>query len=57
LIGKGYFTVCIRDATPVIKSAFGQGAISDYWRESIQPEKWFDPAFRDFINKEVIKKD
>ena len=38
-----------------IKSAFGQGSISDYWRESIQPEKWFDSAFREFINKEVIK--
>jgi hypothetical protein len=38
-----------------IKAAFGQGAISDYWKDSIQPEKWFDPAFREFINKEVIK--
>jgi hypothetical protein len=38
-----------------IKSAFGQGSISDYWTESIQPEKWFDSAFREFINREVIK--
>ena len=29
-----------------IKAAFSQGAISDYWKESIQPEKWYDPAFR-----------
>jgi hypothetical protein len=37
-----------------MKTAFDQGAISDYWRDIIQPEKWFDPAFREFINKEVL---
>jgi hypothetical protein len=38
-----------------IRAAFEQGEILDYWKNSIQPEKWFDPAFREFINKEVIK--
>ncbi|MDQ3836798.1 MAG: hypothetical protein M3270_07685 [Thermoproteota archaeon] len=38
-----------------IRTAFEQGAILDYWKNSIQPEKWFDPAFRDFINNQVIK--
>jgi hypothetical protein len=23
----------------------------------IQPEKWFDPAFQDFIDNEIIKRD
>jgi hypothetical protein len=38
-----------------MKAAFEQGEILDYWKNSIQPEKWFDPAFREFINKDVIK--
>jgi hypothetical protein len=37
-----------------MKSAFDQGEISDYWKDRIQPEKWFDPAFREFIDKEVL---
>ena len=37
-----------------MKAAFDQGAISDYWKDSIQPEKWFDPAFREFIDNEVL---
>ena len=37
-----------------MKAAFDQGEISDYWKDRIQPEKWFDPAFREFIDKEVL---
>lgn len=38
-----------------IRTSFEQGAIRDYWKNNIQPEKWFDPAFRDFINTQVIR--
>jgi hypothetical protein len=38
-----------------MKTPFEQGAILDYWKNSIQPEKWFDPAFREFINSGVIE--
>jgi hypothetical protein len=38
-----------------MRTSFESGAILDYWKSSIQPEKWFDPAFRDFINIEVIR--
>ena len=35
-----------------MKSAFEQGTISEIWQR-IQVEKWFDPAFQEFINKEL----
>ena len=41
-----------------MKSAFSEGTIAEIWKD-IEVEKWFDPAFQDFINKElahVIKK-
>jgi hypothetical protein len=38
-----------------IKSAFDEGAIREYWEKSIEPEKWFDPAFQNFIDKDIIK--
>ena len=38
-----------------MKSAFGGGTISEYWDKNIQPEKWFDPEFQDFINNEIIR--
>jgi hypothetical protein len=38
-----------------MKSAFDGGTISEYWVTSIQPEKWCDPDFQDFINREIIK--
>jgi hypothetical protein len=37
-------------------SAFREGTIYEYWKESIEPEKWFDPAFQDFIDNEIISK-
>ncbi len=38
-----------------IKTAFDEGAIREYWEKSIEPDKWFDPAFEHFINKEIIR--
>ena len=36
------------------KSAFKQGALMEIWQRTIKMEKWFDPAFHDFINKEIV---
>ncbi len=38
-----------------MKSAFEGGTIREYWGKDIQPEKWFDPDFQDFINNEIIR--
>ena len=38
-----------------MKTAFDEGAIREYWENRIEPEKWFDPAFQNFIDKEIIK--
>ena len=40
-----------------MKNAFNEGTIRDHWENGIEPEKWFDPAFEDFINNEIIRKD
>ena len=37
-----------------MKSAFDQGAIKDIWKGKIEIEKWFDPAFQEFIDKDLI---
>jgi hypothetical protein len=29
---------------------FEQGKIREYWEGGLELEKWFDPAFEDFIN-------
>lgn len=39
-----------------MKTTFDEGTIREYWEKSIEPEKWFDPAFQDFIDKEIINK-
>jgi hypothetical protein len=31
-----------------------QGKIREYWESDLELEKWFDPAFEQFINKELI---
>lgn len=36
------------------RSAFKHGEIYNIWKDHIELEKWFDPAFQDFINKEII---
>jgi hypothetical protein len=40
-----------------MKTAFDEGTIREYWEKGIEPEKWFDPAFQEFIDKEIIKQD
>jgi hypothetical protein len=37
-----------------MKSAFEEGSIKDIWENNIEMEKWFDPAFQEFIDKELI---
>ena len=36
------------------KSAFEQGMIKDLWKTNIDMEKWFDPDFQNFVEKELI---
>ena len=36
-----------------MKNCFQQGTIKEHWRR-IESEKWFDPSFQNFINKEVL---
>ena len=37
-----------------MKSAFDQGMIKDIWKSKIEMEKWFDPAFQEFVDKELV---
>jgi hypothetical protein len=37
-----------------IRAAFQQGTIAEIWKNNIESEKWFDPAFQEFIDREVI---
>jgi len=37
-----------------MKSAFEQGEIMQIWKSTIEMEKWFDPAFQEFVDKELI---
>ena len=39
-----------------IRTAFSEGTVSEYWKTAIEPEKWFDPAFQNFIDNEIIKR-
>lgn len=39
-----------------MRSAFEKGTIRQHWEMSVEPEQWFDPAFEDFINNQIIKK-
>jgi hypothetical protein len=39
-----------------MRTTFEFGTLGDYWKKVIDPEKWFDPAFEDFINNEIIKR-
>ena len=33
-----------------MRSAFDQGMIKDIWESKIEMEKWFDPAFQEFVD-------
>ena len=37
-----------------MKSAFAQGEIMQIWKSTIEMEKWFDHAFQQFVDKELI---
>ena len=37
-----------------MKSAFEQGTIKDIWKNKIEMEQWFDPAFQEFVDKELV---
>jgi hypothetical protein len=39
-----------------MKTAFDEGAIREYWENRIEPEKWFDPGFQNFIDMDIIKR-
>ena len=39
-----------------MKSCFEQGQIREYWERGIELGRWFDPAFQDFIDKEIAQK-
>jgi hypothetical protein len=36
-----------------MRSSFQEGTIKKYWRD-LQIEKWFDPAFQEFMNNEIV---
>jgi hypothetical protein len=36
-----------------MKSAFRYGTISQIWINNVEVEKWYDPAFQEFVNKEL----
>lgn len=37
-----------------MKSSFLQGEIMQIWEDTIEMEKWFDPAFQEFVDKQLI---
>jgi hypothetical protein len=37
-----------------MRSAFEQGMIKEIWESKIEMEKWFDPDFQEFVDKELI---
>jgi hypothetical protein len=37
-----------------MRNAFKEGTIKEHWKQ-IHRNEWFDPAFEDFMNKEVIE--
>jgi hypothetical protein len=38
-----------------MKSCFEQGQIREYWESGLELDKWFDPAFQEFIDKEIVQ--
>jgi hypothetical protein len=39
-----------------MRTCFEQGKIREYWEGDLELDKWFDPAFEDFINNEIVRK-
>lgn len=38
----------------MMRSCFEQGKVREYWESDLELEKWFDPAFQEFINNEIV---
>src|SRR5919198_2442140 len=38
----------------MMRTCFEQGKIREYWESGLELEKWFDPAFEDFIDNEIV---
>jgi hypothetical protein len=36
-----------------MKIAFQDGTTNEIWKNNVEVEKWFDPAYREFIDKEL----
>jgi hypothetical protein len=36
-----------------MRSAFRHDTINEIWKNNVEVEKWFDPAFQEFIDKEL----
>ena len=36
-----------------MKSAFDQGMIKEIWKSKIVMEKWFDPTFQEFVDRDL----
>ena len=51
VVGDNEWTGWLRMMT-----CFEQGKIREYWEGGLELEKWFDPAFEEFINNEVVRK-
>jgi hypothetical protein len=39
-----------------MRTCFEEGKIREYWEGGLELEKWFDPAFEEFIDKEIVRK-
>jgi hypothetical protein len=39
-----------------MRTCFEEGKIREYWEGGLELEKWFDPAFEGFIDKEIVRK-
>ncbi|HZI71662.1 MAG TPA: hypothetical protein VFD60_10940 [Nitrososphaeraceae archaeon] len=37
-----------------MRNCFKRGTIREIWKE-IEPDKWFDPSFQNFINTEIVR--
>jgi hypothetical protein len=40
----------------MMRSCFEEGKIREYWESGLELEKWFDPAFEEFIDNEIVQK-
>ncbi len=36
-----------------MRNCFRRGTIGETWKQ-LEPDRWFDPAFQNFVNKELV---